>query len=113
MLRGRRGASSAHPRGARPLRARSPPPSTPLPPRPPAEHITPLEQEITQLADAIYQIEDQQEYLYARERAAREVSEQTNARVLWYALAEAAVLILVAVWQVRSLRGFFEIKRAM
>ena len=36
------------------------------------EHITPLEKEITELADAVATMADEQEYLYARERATRE-----------------------------------------
>lgn len=36
------------------------------------EHISPLESEITQLADGIAAIEDEQRYMWARERAARD-----------------------------------------
>lgn len=36
------------------------------------EHISPLESEITQLADAIAAVEDEQKYMWTRERAARD-----------------------------------------
>lgn len=36
------------------------------------EHISPLENEITQLADAVTAVEDEQKFLWARERAARD-----------------------------------------
>jgi hypothetical protein len=36
------------------------------------EHISPLENEVTQLADAVTAVEDEQKYMWARERAARD-----------------------------------------
>ena len=37
-----------------------------------AEHISPLEAEITKLQDAIALVEDEQEYMWAREKASKE-----------------------------------------
>jgi hypothetical protein len=42
-----------------------------LPCHPCAENISPLEREITQLADAVAAVADEQQYMYARERTAR------------------------------------------
>lgn len=39
---------------------------------PGAEQITPLEHEITSLADAITKIEDEQKYMWSRERSSKE-----------------------------------------
>ena len=36
------------------------------------EHISPLETEVTQLADAVSAVEDEQKFMWARERAARD-----------------------------------------
>jgi hypothetical protein len=45
-----------------------------------------------------------------RERSHRNTSESTNARVLWWSILEAVVLVLLAVFQVFYLRQFFEQK---
>jgi hypothetical protein len=71
------------------------------------EHITPLETEITQLADAIAKVEDEQQYMWARERAARDTNESTNGRVLWFSVLEAVIMIVLGVWQALYLRSRF------
>jgi len=45
------------------------------------EHVTPLQNEVMQLADAITAVEDEQKYMWARERAARD-SEWMQHRVV-------------------------------
>lgn len=75
------------------------------------EHITPLETEIMMLADAITKVEDEQQYMWARERAARDTNESTNARVLWFSVIEAVVLVSIGLWNINSLRSFFERKQ--
>lgn len=45
------------------------------------EHISPLETEITKLQDAIALVEDEQEYMWARERASKE---SECARAVWW-----------------------------
>ena len=42
----------------------------------------------------------------------RAANESTNRRVMWFSVAEAAVLIAMGVIQVVYLRSFFERKRA-
>ncbi|KHJ49158.1 Emp24/gp25L/p24 family protein [Trichuris suis] len=46
-----------------------------------------------------------------REEMFRQLSESTNQRVLWWAIAQTAVLILTGIWQMRHLKGFFEAKK--
>lgn len=75
------------------------------------EHITPLETEITQLADGVAKIEDEQQYMWARERQTSETNASTNARVLWFSLAETVVLLTLGLWQIVTLRSFFEKQR--
>lgn len=86
--------------------------SDPPPPHPP-EHITPLETEITQLTDGIAKIEDEQQYMWARERQTQTTNASTNSRVLWFSVAETTVLIGLGVWQIITLRSFFERKRGV
>ena len=74
------------------------------------EHITPLETEITQLSDGISRIEDEQQYMWAREKHTAETNASTNSRVLWFSVGEAVVLIGLGVWWVITLRSFFERK---
>ena len=38
------------------------------------------------------------------------MNESTNKRVLWFAAAEVAVLVLMSAWQLAHLRAFFEKK---
>jgi len=64
------------------------------------EHITPLETEITQLTDGVAKIEDEQQYMWARERQTAETNASTNARVLWFSVAETVVIVGLGVWQI-------------
>ena len=86
---------------------------TPPPNHTHTEHITPLETEITQLTDGIAKIEDEQQYMWAREKQTQATNASTNARVLWFSVAETAVLLGLGVWQVVTLRAFFERKRGV
>lgn len=70
------------------------------------EHLTPLEQEISQLADNLQTVVDEQHYYWSRERRHRDTSESTNARVLWFSVAETLVILAMAGWQFWSLRAF-------
>ena len=70
------------------------------------EHLTPLEQEISQLADGLQSVADEQQYYWARERRHRDTSESTNTRVLWFSVAETLVIVAMAGWQFWSLRSF-------
>ena len=72
------------------------------------EHITPLETEITQLTDGIAKIEDEQQYMWARERQTTETNASTNARVFWFSVAETTVILGLGVWQILTLRAFFQ-----
>lgn len=72
------------------------------------EEISPLENEILQLSDALDSVVDMQKFMWARERAARDTNESTNGRVMWFSIMELAVLVSVSLWQIYSLRSFFE-----
>eukprot|EP01112_Ceratiomyxa_fruticulosa_P014170 TRINITY_DN403_c0_g1_i2.p1 TRINITY_DN403_c0_g1~~TRINITY_DN403_c0_g1_i2.p1 ORF type:complete len:207 (+),score=42.19 TRINITY_DN403_c0_g1_i2:192-812(+) len=73
--------------------------------------FTPLEASINQLSEAISAVVAEQEYMRLREMAHRNTSESTNARVMWWSIFEALMLVAMSVWQVYYLRRFFEVKR--
>lgn len=50
-------------------------------------------------------------WLQVREERFRQTSESTNQRVLWWALAQTAILIGMGAWQMRHLKKFFEAKK--
>ncbi|KAG2195298.1 hypothetical protein INT46_009773 [Mucor plumbeus] len=73
----------------------------------------PLKNEIEELADSILAVKAEQEYIVARERRHRDTAESTNTRVKWWSVSQIALLIVVCFWQVRYLKHFFEVKRAV
>ncbi|CAO3614930.1 unnamed protein product [Mucor fragilis] len=77
------------------------------------EHTYPLEKEIAELAESIFAVKAQQEYIVVRERQHRDTAESTNARVKWWSMAQLGLLVSVCLWQVYYLKRFFEVKRAV
>ena len=73
--------------------------------------FTPLENSILTLSDGLNSIYEEQEYLKMREQVHRATMESTNARVLWWTLLEAGILIGIACWQIYSIFRVFETKR--
>ncbi|KAF7729149.1 p24 complex component [Apophysomyces ossiformis] len=77
------------------------------------EHIDPIENEIRELADSIFAIKAEQEYIVVRERQHRNTAESTNSRVKWWSIGQLILLAVVCFWQVFYLKRFFEVKRAV
>ncbi|KAI8363794.1 emp24/gp25L/p24 family/GOLD-domain-containing protein [Choanephora cucurbitarum] len=77
------------------------------------EHTDPLEKEIAELAESIFAVKAQQEYIVVREKQHRDTAESTNARVKWWSIGQVILLVSVCVWQVYYLKRFFEVKRAV
>lgn len=75
------------------------------------EHLTAVEVSVRKLNDRVRLIRAEQDYQRRREHAFRDTSEVTNSRVLWWSVAQVAVLVLTAAWQMRYLRGFFTAKK--
>ncbi|XP_006111696.2 transmembrane emp24 domain-containing protein 11-like [Pelodiscus sinensis] len=63
------------------------------------------------LIQQIDHISKEQNYHREREEYFRLTSEETNSNILWWALAQTLILILVGVWQIKSLRDFFIAKK--
>ncbi|OZJ06286.1 hypothetical protein BZG36_00814 [Bifiguratus adelaidae] len=76
-----------------------------------ADHIDPLERVIRDLAEAISDVKDEQEFIVVRERQHRNTAESTNARVKWWSLLQLAMLAGICLFQVFYLRQFFKTKR--
>ena len=75
------------------------------------EKLTELQLRIRQLLDQVQQIQKEQNYQRYREERFRQTSENTNARVLWWSIAQTAILVIAGLWQMRHLKGFFEAKK--
>ncbi len=73
-----------------------------------AEQVSPLEKEVTELADSITKVEDEQTYMWSREKASRAMNESTNSRVIWFSVAETGALLAAGAWQIYSLRAMFD-----
>ena len=84
---------------------------------------------MNELSVQMVNLQDEQRYMRARERAHRDstcspccavlctfadfgccvaATESTNSRVLWFTFMEATVLVGMSLWQVWTLRKFFE-----
>ncbi|CAH1958625.1 unnamed protein product [Acanthoscelides obtectus] len=75
------------------------------------EKLTELQLRIRQLLDQVEQISKEQNYQRYREERFRQTSESTNSRVLWWSIAQTAVLLVMGAWQMRHLKTFFEAKK--
>eukprot|EP00037_Helgoeca_nana_P015340 m.143294 g.143294 ORF g.143294 m.143294 type:complete len:220 (+) comp22974_c0_seq1:23-682(+) len=75
------------------------------------EQLTQMETRLYQLLAQVRQISNEQAYQRTREATFRQISESTNVRVLWWSIAQAGILIIIAALQLRHLRGFFEAKK--
>lgn len=75
------------------------------------DKLTELQLRVRQLLDQVQQIQKEQDYQRYREERFRQTSETTNSRVLWWSIAQTAVLVIAGMWQMRHLKGFFEAKK--
>uniref|UniRef100_A0AAR2KZR5 GOLD domain-containing protein n=1 Tax=Pygocentrus nattereri TaxID=42514 RepID=A0AAR2KZR5_PYGNA len=65
-----------------------------------------MEYKIRHLIDQIRYISKQQDFQRDREETFRQMSEETNGNVLWWAIIQTLILLTVGVWQMRSLKNF-------
>ncbi|KAI0715978.1 emp24/gp25L/p24 family/GOLD-domain-containing protein [Cerioporus squamosus] len=71
-------------------------------------HVSELSQKLRDLNQKLEDVRREQQYQREREAAFRNLSEETNARAVWYTVAQIGVLIATCVWQMRHLKRFFE-----
>ncbi|PWN42707.1 supernatant protein factor, C-terminal domain-containing protein [Ceraceosorus guamensis] len=72
--------------------------------------MLPIEREIRDLAAALQQVKDEQEYLVIRERVHRNTAESTNSRVKWWSILQGIMLIGVCGIQVFFVKRQFEVR---
>ena len=51
--------------------------------------------------------------MWARERQTSETNASTNTRVFWFSVGETVVLLALGVWQIVTLRSFFERRKGV
>jgi hypothetical protein len=75
------------------------------------EHLSAIEVEIRKLNDKIVSVRAEQSYQREREEEFRDMSEDTNSRVMWWNVIQTLVLVCSGVWQISKLKVFFKAKK--
>ncbi|XP_023655725.1 transmembrane emp24 domain-containing protein 11 [Paramormyrops kingsleyae] len=65
-----------------------------------------MEYVLRHLIDQVLYIGKQQDFQREREEMFRQMSEDTNGKVLWWAVVQTAILLTVGFWQVKRLKDF-------
>jgi len=76
-------------------------------------HLKPVEEKILQLSDKVLRLKEHHSYMMHRSARHQKTSESTQSRVFFSTLIEGLVLIVLNLWQVYYLKGFFETKRVI
>ncbi|TFK32797.1 emp24/gp25L/p24 family/GOLD-domain-containing protein [Crucibulum laeve] len=71
-------------------------------------HVSELASKVRDLNQKLEDIRREQQYQREREADYRDLSESTNARAVWYSVAQIIVLVGTCAWQLRHLKRFFE-----
>ncbi|CAJ0930004.1 unnamed protein product, partial [Mesorhabditis belari] len=69
-----------------------------------------LEEMVQQLSGTLTSVKHEQEYMEIRERVHRKINENTNSRVVYWAVFETAVLVSMTLGQIWYLKRFFEVR---
>ncbi|TKS72819.1 Transmembrane emp24 domain-containing protein 11 [Collichthys lucidus] len=75
------------------------------------DNMETLENSLTHLIDQMIYIARQQEYQREKEEVFRQISENTNGKVLWWAVVQTSILLSVGFWQMKRLKDFFVAKK--
>lgn len=67
-------------------------------------HVSELAAKVRDLNQKLEEIRREQQYQREREANYRDLSEATNARAVWYSIAQIVVLVTTCAWQLRHLR---------
>ncbi|KAI7802069.1 transmembrane emp24 domain-containing protein 11 [Triplophysa rosa] len=65
-----------------------------------------MEYNLQHLIDQMWYISRQQDFQREREETFRQMSEETNGNVLWWAIIQTSILLSVGFWQMKSLKDF-------
>jgi hypothetical protein len=75
------------------------------------QHLTGLQIDLRKVQDKLKTVKSIHDYLTKREFVFRNISEQTNSRVLWWSLAQTALLVAAGVYQFFMLKRLFKSKK--
>ncbi|KAK2848879.1 hypothetical protein Q5P01_008713 [Channa striata] len=75
------------------------------------DNMVTLENNLSHLMDQMIYITKQQEYQREKEEVFRQISEETNSKVLWWAVVQTCILLSVGFWQMKRLKDFFIAKK--
>ncbi|XP_029298177.1 transmembrane emp24 domain-containing protein 11 [Cottoperca gobio] len=75
------------------------------------DNMETLEYSLRHLIDQMMYITRQQEYQREKEEVFRQIGEDTNSKVLWWAVVQTSVLLSVGFWQMKRLKDFFIAKK--
>ncbi|XP_034739982.1 transmembrane emp24 domain-containing protein 11 [Etheostoma cragini] len=75
------------------------------------DNMETLENSLSHLIDQMMYITRQQEYQREREEVFRQIGEDTNSKVLWWAVVQTFILLSVGFWQMKRLKDFFIAKK--
>jgi hypothetical protein len=72
-----------------------------------------LEEMVSELSMGLTVVKHEQEYMEVRERIHRMINDNTNSRVVWWAVFEAFLLVAMTFGQIYYLKRFFEVRRVI
>ena len=72
-----------------------------------------LDEMIKELSNTLTAVKHEQEYMEVRERVHRSINENTNSRVVIWAIFEAVILVSMTIGQIYYLKRFFEVRRVV
>jgi len=75
------------------------------------DNLATMEDSLSHLIDQIRYITRQQEYQREKEERFRQISEDTNSNVLWWAVVQTSILLSVGCWQMKRLKDFLIAKK--
>ena len=76
-------------------------------------HLTPIEERIKDLHESMNAVRDMQDQMREQDERHHQMTRSTRARLVWFTLLEAFVLVAVSLWQILYLKSFFEVKRVV
>ena len=77
------------------------------------EHMDEVADALTVARGKLAALVQQQQMQQDKEARFREAVDATNSRIVWWSLAQTAVVIIAAVWQVLHLRTYFKKKKLL
>ncbi|KAM9356641.1 transmembrane emp24 domain-containing protein 11 [Symphorus nematophorus] len=75
------------------------------------DNMKTLENSLSHLVEQMMYISRQQEFQREKEEVFRQISEDTNSKVLWWAVVQTSILLSVGFWQMKRLKDFFIAKK--